>query len=492
VNAAALLDFVFPPTPLMPDLSTSVQALFRSLYGALLLGTLIYTIPQARRFFVSERWGGYAESRPSIDRVQNPVAAPIVLAIWMAAACLLILGRATVAAAVVNLILCRYFFVQMRWNGVLRGMGAPGFMTYWLAAAVFFLEYARRHDPARLPLALLVFQADFALIMLSAGLYKFTAGYPRGHGMEFGMANPEWGYWWRFYQKMRPSHWVLRTLNQLAWSTEVVAAILMLIPRARFAGALLIMSSFAFIATHIRLALLCEMVILCGLLFFAPSTFAAQWLQHHLQVATPYVEQAPAWITTPIAAALWAYLILLPLAHAGLFYNFYARRRFPGVLQTAFERYTNAFGIIIWRVFSADHTNFYVDIYRENADGRRTLVSDYNRLGRYWHVGECIAVTTVFTTLKYYPGNSDLFRTRLARYARTIPRRSDEVLVFHYVALLKDRDAFRAHPIAEFRYDPRSGEIQQHMLDSQYSLSRPLTGSPIHEGSRPGSYAPVA
>src|SRR5947199_364104 len=90
--------------------------------------------------------------------------------------------------------------------------------------------------------------------------------------MELGLVNPEWGYWWRFYRNQSPNHLVIKMLNHLAWTTEVVAAILMLIPPARFIGALLIIVSFAFIATHIRLALLCQMVMLGGVLFFHPGS----------------------------------------------------------------------------------------------------------------------------------------------------------------------------------------------------------------------------
>ena len=103
----------------------------------------------------------------------------------------------------------------MRWKGILRGMGAPGFMTYWLALATFLLEYSLRYAFDMRHLVLLTLQVDFALIIFSAGIYKFTAGYPKNHGMEFGLVNPEWGYWWKFYSKVPPKHWLFKSLNQL-------------------------------------------------------------------------------------------------------------------------------------------------------------------------------------------------------------------------------------------------------------------------------------
>src|SRR5207249_10699929 len=133
-----LLDQTFSPAG---------QTLFRAVYGVLLLLTLAQALPQARRFFLSERWGGYTKSDRWVDLVQNPYVLPFVMGLWMACAVLLVMGRWTVAASLINLLFCRYFFIAMRWKGALRGMGAPGFMTYWIAACVFFLEYGSAYDP---------------------------------------------------------------------------------------------------------------------------------------------------------------------------------------------------------------------------------------------------------------------------------------------------------------------------------------------------------
>src|SRR5437867_1631676 len=116
----------------LPELSTGTQSFVRAAYGVLLLLTLAITLPHARRFFLSERWGGYAKSSRFVDVVQNPYVLPFVLGLWLTCAMLLVVNRYTVAASFVNLLLAWYFFIGMRWRGILRGMGAPGFMTYWL------------------------------------------------------------------------------------------------------------------------------------------------------------------------------------------------------------------------------------------------------------------------------------------------------------------------------------------------------------------------
>jgi hypothetical protein len=497
------MDSIFSSEGLFPTpLNTSTQVFIRVAYGVLMLGTLLWALPHWRRFFVSERWGGYAESSREIDFIQNPIVTTLIAVVWLSCVTLITLGYWTVFAALANLILCYYFFVRMRWKGILRGMGAPGFMAYWLAAVVFLLEYTMHYAPSLRSLVLLVAQIDFAFIMLSSGIYKLTAGYARNHGMEGGMVNPQWGYWWWLYQKLPPRHPVFHFLNHMAWSLEVLAGVLMFLPPTRFIGALLMLGSFVFIATQIRLALLCEMVIVCCVLFFHPGSYGDQLIT--LLVPASLASTAPA---VPMAAALnallaillWAYLILLPLAHAGLFYNFYRRKSLTNFIQRALEGYTNFFGIIIWRVFSADHTNFFVRIYQRprvasDNDSPRLFVS---RIGlrhgslRYNHVAESIVVTTLFTTLKYYPSNNDLFRDRLLRYARTIERAPESVLDFDYVSIRKGNDKFEFVTVATYTVDVEAETITERVFDRNFSVRAALSGSPVHEGMRPGSYVPL-
>ncbi|HEY8188901.1 MAG TPA: hypothetical protein VIF64_22730 [Pyrinomonadaceae bacterium] len=494
-----MTSLIASPDGLYPQLSVDAQSLFRTVYGVLLLGHLILLLPHSRRFFMSERWRGYAQSSWDVDILQNPAAQPFVMTVWFFCAGLLLWGRWTVAAALINLFLCRYFFVHMRWKGVLRGMGAPGFMTYWLSAAVFLLEYTLHYAPQVRPLTLLVLQVDFALIMLSAGVYKCTAGFPRNHGMELGLVNPEWGYWWRFYKDLSPNHFLIKTLNHLAWTTEVVAAILMLIPPTRFIGALLIIFSFFFIATHIRLALLCHMVMLCGVLFFFPDSYGDQFASWLMNASVPAVNTDGTVLTIvnqALTIALWAYLFLLPLSYVGIYYNFFARKALPQPLQRILEAYTNFFGIIMWRVFTIDLINFFPNIYDQpRGGGERRLITRYGwRAGsvRFSHVGESITLTCLFTTLKYYPSNHGLFIERLLRYARTVPCPADSVLVFEYVGIDKTDTRFEFVTVSEYVVDVAAATVTEHVLNPHVNVYAAHAASPLHEGARPGSYVPLS
>jgi hypothetical protein len=479
---------------LTPSLSPATADAIRIGGGALMLLTLLRAVPHARRYFLSERWGGYGEAGWRVDSIQNPVAMPLVLAAWIAAALALMIGTAVVLAAAINLACCYYYFTAMRWRGVLRGMGAPGFVACWLAAAIFLIEVTRRHLPDTAPLALLVLQIDFALIMVAAGVYKFVAGYRSWNGMELGMVNPQWGYW-SGWANLAPRHPLFRVFNEMAWGTEVVAGILMLLPPTRFLGGLLILLSFIFIATQIRLGFLCEMVIVISMIYFHPGSGGDVLVQSLLPGATaPAVQPWPAPVAGALSAALWVYLGFLPLARIGLSYNMFMKSRLPGMLQRVLDVYTNVFGMILWRVFSADHTNFLIRIYAVSG-GSRHLISNWTDHwryhGRFNQVAEAIVVTTLFTTLKYYPSNPQLFRDRVLRYARTLPRQAGGVFVFEHVRVVAREDRFVFVPAAEFTVDVAAGTVTEVTLDPSLPVHEPIAGSPLHESARPGSYAPL-
>lgn len=482
--------------PLLPEIDDAVVHFIRTAYGLLLLGTLATTLPHARRFFQSERWGGYARSSRAVDVVQNPRALPIVAVGWTAAAVLLVLGIWPVAAALVNLVLCRYFFVWMRWRGVLRGMGAPGFMTYWLGAAVFLLELTTERAVSLRPLVLLALQVDLACVFLAAAISKVRAGYARGEGMELGLVNPQWGFWWSRYRSMDPGHPLLRLLDHLAWSTELAAALAMLVPATRFAGGLLLIASFALVGTQIRLGWLAPMVMLSGALFFSPESPGGRLLSS-LAVPGPAIAQAQLSpdVVAVLAILTSVYITLLPLAYAGLAVNFYGHRRLPNTLQAALDVYANLFGLILWRVFSADLVDFFVRISsRASGEGSEVAISDYRTrpFARFSHVGEMITLTSLFTTLKYYPNDRALFEERLLRYARTLLCPAGRVLVFEYVSVRKGDLGFELVPVLEFVVDPRAGGVIQCTPDGAAAARITAEGSPIHEAARPGTYAPRA
>ena len=148
-------------------------------------------------------------------------------------------------------------------------------------------------------------------------------------------------------------------------------------------------------------------------------------------------------------------------------------------------------------MFSADHTNFFLRVYerpRAATNNERAIVSRFglrNGSLRYNHVAESIVLTTLFTTLKYYPSNNQLFHERLLRYARTIKHAPDSILEFDYVSIKKADDRFEFVTVATYTVDAVAGTIDENLFDPSFSVRATLSGSPVHEGVKPGSYVPL-
>lgn len=482
-------------------LSMPVQDLIRAGFAFCTLGMLMLSLPNAHRFFGTARERGYADDGPWLSVLLSPWIRAVVLSSWIAAACWLWDDKHTVFAAGVCLFWSRLFFVALRWRSLSRGMGAPGYMLYWLSALVFFLEWTRFYDPSGFlrPLVILAFKVDFAVIMLCAGQYKLFAGYPQNNGMERGMVNPWWGRMWKFYRRFAPTSLIFRFLNHCAYLGELVFGAMMLYPATGEAGGLLMAASFVFIFAHIRLGFLCHTVIVCCLLFCAPGGWVDSLLPAAGGLATGAASSFPLTVVNGALAVFFVvYLLLLPLTKAGTYYNFYAKKRLPDRLQAACDRWSNLWGIIIWRVFTVDNTNFYVRaLFEDKTSGVRR---EYSRPGqfdlasglRYIHVCEFVCFVSVFTTVKYFAPTSPLFANRIWRYARSLPCPAGHRVVFQWVDVKKEKDRFVDVASKEFLLDLETEEMTVTNLEDGTSETDTLRFSELVQGSTVGSYAPAS
>jgi hypothetical protein len=481
-----------------PGLSPGAEALLRTAYGVLLLGQLALTAPQTLRFFCTERFGGYVESSRWRDVFHRPPLMIAAMALWILAAVGLIAGVLPLAAALVNFALARYFFIATRWKSILRGMGAPGHMNYWLASLIVLLQFADTFDVGGLLRSATVatYRIDFALIMISAGIYKFTAGYPKNEGMERGLVNPYWGFWSVLYNRLPPRDPVFRVLNHLAYLTEILCGTAMLFAPTALWGAAALAASFVFIGMNIRLGFLAEMVMVCCLLFIRPGDPADVLVNRffHAAAAQPLATGPGAWIAVALAVVALSYLCLLPFAYVGMYVNFYAKRRFAGIVQRFLDWWTRSFGLQIWRVFTIDVTDFYVMVGTRSAAGDerpylRMRAFDRGTGFRYMHVGEFICLASIFTTLKYYPDDAGLFERRLMRYARSVPHQPGDLVVFRYFSIQK-LAKYEHRLVREFACDTAAGTVVETIVDPGFEVRAGASVSPVHPGSVPGSYAP--
>ena len=470
--------------------------LARQLAGVLFLVDLLLYLPYAQVCLGPGYWGpGHAR------------AVRFVVPLWAAAALALVLGVYPLIAALALWLLFRHYYIANRWKNPFRGGGAPGFMSHWVAMYLVCFELARALDPSgRLTASVrLMSNVDLGVILLCSGTYKALSGYLRGEGMEYGLANPFWGYWFRWFQRQRPSHVLFRL--QDAWvpiaqmgtgTCLLLGASSTFLPELRSVGAVMCILSFGYLLPTVRLGRLAVLMMIPPL-WFLPELGVA--LPEPLARAVPAIA-APAAVISALQAATIAFIAVLPVIKVMQYLNLFAKIELPGPLQRGLTWFANRVPIIMWRVFTPDVTNFFVRIYRiDRASGERTPIvhedttysyrdrAHWRRSLRFLHVTESIAFTTVFTTLKYFRSQRELFEGRLRAYAATLGE-DGALLELEYVAILKGERAFEFLPVTRFRLDLATGELSETRLVPDFEYDAPAKHSHIKETAGYGTYAP--
>ena len=464
--------------------------LFRALLGALFLIDLLCYLPYVRVCLGPGYW------RKSWPRSNVGVVAVVVL--WALGSLSLLTATAPLLGTLVLLVLFRHYYVANRWKNPFRGGGAPGFMSHFAVLHLLSFELAAALDPTRSlsTLALVVFSVDLGAILLDSGTYKLLSGYLRSEGMEYGLANPMWGYWFRVFRRLSPWSLALRGQDAGAALAQVVMGAAMIAFPLRGIGALVCMASFLYLIPLVRLGRLAALMVVLPLplLLDLPISLAGM---SELGVAA-----APGLPAQLQATVLLAYLALLPAVKAMQYVNLFLRRPFPPALQRWLTAYSNAIPIIMWRVFTPDVTNFFIRIYAiapggaESAVLTETGIYAYRNLGhwqrasRFLHVTESIALTTVFTTLKYFPSRRDLFEERLTAYAASLELDGAAAVRFEYVAITKTPSEMRYDAVGEFVVDLSTGAVRERKIDPTFDYSRPARFSHVRESTGFGSYLP--
>lgn len=392
----------------------------------------------------------------------------------------------------------RHYFIQRRWNSVRRGFGAPGFMSHWTAFYLLIIQLGQAIDSSGFLAQrfLTMARVDFAVIMICAGAYKYLIGYAHSDGMEYGRVNPFWGYFWRKFKGRSPSGLYVQFTNFCAFGLEILAGILMLLPGFEVVGALIITFSFFFVACYIRLGRLAY------LMASLPMIFCPKFLgESHLGFES-FASVSPGTITL-LSYLVTAYIVVLPFVKINQYVNLFMNKSLPQPLGSWLSAYANWVPITIWRVFTPDVTNFFVRIYRVSPDGgpdqaildeTRYALFDWHDAGmkmRFCHVTESIALTSVFTTLKYFPSNRQLFNEKLLTYTRSVQHDLEpkaQMFRYEYVAIFKEKDHFEFTPVVNFWVDLNSEQVWEKKIFEDFDYSKPSRYSPVREAIAPGSY----
>lgn len=463
--------------------------LYRALIGLWLFVDAFIYLPYASLFFGK----GYHDS-PLLRRRGVLVGLWVV---WLVASSALIGGVAPLVASFLLLVFCRYFFIRTRWSSLLRGGGVPGYMSHYAVAIVFFVELAMALEAsgALARQTIDAFRLDFGLILICAGTYKTLSGYLRGEGAEFALVNPLWSYNYKFFRTLSPSHWWFFLENVGASLGEIAIGLLLVVPVTRAVGAFACIAAFLTLLPQIRLGRLIGIMVSIPLLFLP----ALPWQPPQMPLYRPVLEVAS--LATAMSYFLFAYIVLLPIVKITQYLNLFANITFPQPFQRWLTTYASLMPIVMWRVFTADITNFYVEaeeidpatgLRRELLGERSYSYADWPSILRNWRfhqVAESAVIAAVFTARKYFRSKPEIFQKKLIRYAGTLTQNPNAHVVFRYISIRKTTTAFEFVPATEFTVDLSTGAVFERALVEGMDTAAPAQFSHIRESAGYGTYA---
>ncbi len=449
-------------------------------------------VPFANRYFRSENFKGYQDSY-RIKKLDKGIWLWFKLATWALTVLCINFDRFRLVSLILLVVANHNHFVRQRWRSLARGFGAPGFMLYWCSCALFLLEVTSHVDPNAGVALRFVIVFDFGTIMISAGFYKIMTGYRKGTGIEYGMVNPQWCYFAERLRRMpiKIRVAVFKLLNEFSWLLEIFGGMLLVFRGSRWLGALFIALIFVSLLPLIRLGFLCLTVLLCVLIISQLSEGPFSFWRALIQA---FGDNGSGAASKSLIIGVVAYLVLMLFARVVQLINVLFHKKVQFRLQGCADLVANFFGIILWRVFTADVTAFWVRVEivdhvdkPDASQAPRVIISNWGK-GRFFLVSEAITLTSIFTLPRYFPHNRELFENRLRRYAKSLSISMDKSVRFVYVELNKQGSEFKDLETASFLVELRSGFITSDIQDGSI-IAKPFKNSPVRAGVKLGSYA---
>ena len=471
--------------------------LFKQLLGILLFIDLLLYTPQFNIYF-----GKGFEKESWWNRNYLLL---IIYIFWLAASILLIIKRSNILSNLFLFILFRHYFISGRWRSLFRGGGAPGFISHYCILFVLLFDLSVYIDPTLLlaEKVYIIIQYDFAFIMLCSGLYKALVGYFKRNGMEFGLVNPVWGYHYKFFKSMSPNSRYLHFQNVMASSGELLVGFLLLFPSLKLYGALICMISFLYLLPLIRLGRLSFLMIILPILFLPDlglymNNYESSLISENYDNRNAFHDSYLYILGTTLA---YAYCFFLPFIKITQYFNLFLDIKFSKTWQLVVNKISSFVPIIIWRVFTADITDFFIRIILiDKNNNTESILVDENQTynykkwndisikHRYLQVTESITIVSLFNTLKYFPSKNFMFKDKLLKYSKTLPQTKNKLIKYDYVKIIKKKSNFIFKSSAHYIVDLSNNTVSEKILDQTFHPRNKALYSPIRESINYGSY----
>lgn len=396
----------------------------------------------------------------------------------------------------------RYFFINTRWSSLLRGGGAPGYMSYYTLLIIMLCEISFILPSSNQEWAGYLIKIDFGVIILCSGLYKSLTGYLNCDGMEYGLANPLWSYFFSYFAKVNPKNIFFKIQNITACVLQIIAGLCICFSPINhllgYLGGTLVFLSFIYLLPLIRLGRLSAIMMSIGILFLPDINFSFLEINKNVIQISDYIDEK--FLNGLFKTLFLIYLPLLIIIKITQYLNLFKNIYWPLNINFFFSKIANFFPIIIWRVFTPDVTNFYIMIRLRDKinNSTKTLVenSTYEYSGfhsfwtkfRYLHVMESIVLTTLFNSLRYFHNNPKLFNERLLRYSKTLPNHLDKIITYNYILIEKASTNFNYTHLKSFIVDTKKDTINTMEVGQSELISKSSTYSPVHITNGFGHY----
>ncbi len=323
------------------------------------------------------------------------------------------------ATVIISNLICfffsRYFFIYLRYRSIGRGNGAPGFMSYWTLTYAVIFQFLETNDIDNGSVVLLM-KWDFAIIMLSAAVYKYKTGYLKGRGIEYGLKNEMWTWAYRMFQKVPNDSPIFRILNFLSILVEFLVFLFLLLPGFHRFAAVLLALMFLFLFAFVRLGTLPITMFALSYVYFGVTDY-------------DYKISSPVFLN--LLCVSYGLLLIFSLAwNWTYFLKIETQRSLAFTLQKSYL----ITGSIIWSVFTARLTENLI-LIQEVAKGQSTAIKSID-----FGVHSGISLTTIATYTDYFPEETVEQNRRFEIYLKSLYGNISNKEIFFYKSRGKGND----------------------------------------------------
>ena len=254
---------------------------------------------------------------------------------------------------------------------------------------------------------------------------------------------------------------------------ELLGGIFLCIPKTQIAGFTLITLTFLAVATTVRLGVLCTQIIFSASIVFIDTLEIENFTRHQ----------------DVLKIILFAIIIVQIISYLVNFMILIKQFDFKYAIIKYVHIMNKYYGISLWRVFTSDITSIYVEVYAKKEIGEYKLLSKWDKWNcfRYRNVGESITLTSIFTTLKYFPTNSDLFENKLLTHSFSIKHYDFIKYKVYYISTNIDKATHEFILISDFNVDKLNKDISTEVKNNTIDLRNPDKFSAARKNSGTGN-----